>query len=86
MSTHHTNRTQQPMQPMQPMQLLRQGRYEEALAGYNESLSTDSTNVVAWASKGVALLALKRYEEALDAFEQALVRDPDMVPHGQTKE
>jgi tetratricopeptide (TPR) repeat protein len=47
------------------------GRYEEALAIYEEALRLNPNDAVSYSGKGDALYHLKRYEEALVAYENA---------------
>jgi tetratricopeptide (TPR) repeat protein len=53
------------------------GRYEEALAAYEQALVLNPDDVTTWVYKGLALAQLGRYEEALTAFDRALVLSPD---------
>ena len=59
--------------------LLDIGKYQEALAAYEEALLLDSSYTDAWTGKGRALNELKRYKEALDALNNALSLDPEFV-------
>ena len=59
------------------MNLADQGRYEEALAVYEQAISLAPQDARNWYSKGVALGRLGRYEEALAAYEQAI----SLAPH-----
>jgi serine/threonine protein kinase len=50
------------------------GRYEEALAAYEQVLRLNPNHTEAYTNKGVTLLHLNRYDEALSACEQAILR------------
>jgi tetratricopeptide (TPR) repeat protein len=52
------------------------GRFEDALAAYDQALALDPRRVPAHMGRGVALLALGRFEDALAAYDQALALDP----------
>jgi tetratricopeptide (TPR) repeat protein len=54
----------------------KQGRYEEALAAYEQVLGLDPNFALASFAKGFVLGNLKRYKEALAAYEQAIRLDP----------
>ena len=56
--------------------LLRQQRYEEALAAYREALPINADYAPAHAGMGRALFRLERYEAAAEHFERALQLDP----------
>ncbi|HID74001.1 MAG TPA: tetratricopeptide repeat protein, partial [Thermoplasmata archaeon] len=58
------------------MQQVREGRYEEALAGFEAVLAGDPDNVDARVGRGHVLRLLSRYEEALAAFDSVLAIDP----------
>jgi serine/threonine protein kinase len=58
------------------IQLYRLGRYEEALAAFEQALRLDPHFADALFGKGNALYFLKRYEDALLAYEQAIRLDP----------
>ncbi|HEX3640943.1 MAG TPA: tetratricopeptide repeat protein, partial [Ktedonobacteraceae bacterium] len=51
------------------------GRYEAALATYEQALRSDPNSAVAYTGKGNALRRLNRKTEALEAYEQALRLD-----------
>ena len=53
------------------------GRYEEALAAYEQGIRLDPNFAVASRNKGYILNELKRYEEALAVCEQAIRLDPN---------
>jgi tetratricopeptide (TPR) repeat protein len=52
--------------------LLKQRRYEEALAAFNTTIQMDATFALAYANKGQAAYALGEMEEALAAYKRAL--------------
>lgn len=52
------------------------GRYEEAIACYDQALAIDPLDGAAWFNKGVNLAALDRREEAVECFDQAVRIDP----------
>ncbi|MFQ6058163.1 MAG: tetratricopeptide repeat protein, partial [Anaerolineae bacterium] len=53
------------------------GRYEEALATFDQALELKPDYEWALASKGVTLLLMEHYEEALKTLDQALAIDPN---------
>ena len=53
------------------------GRYEEALASYDQALKLQPDYLEAWHNRGNVLLNLGRYEEALASYDQALKIQPD---------
>jgi Flp pilus assembly protein TadD len=59
--------------------LLRQKRYDEALAALEHALALDPDNASTWTNKGLALGHLKRHDDELAAYEQALALDPNEV-------
>jgi tetratricopeptide (TPR) repeat protein len=58
--------------------LLVQGRYEAAIAAYEQSLKLEPTRGQAWLNRGCALFYLKEYEEAIASYDQALHRSGDL--------
>jgi tetratricopeptide (TPR) repeat protein len=48
------------------------GRFEDALASYDQALTLDPGSASVWNSKGALLMELARIEPALECFEQAL--------------
>lgn len=56
----------------------RLGRYEEALADFNEALERDARNARAYANRGVAFAKLGARGEAMRDFAQALAIDADL--------
>jgi tetratricopeptide (TPR) repeat protein len=53
------------------------GRYEEAVASYDQALKFKPDKDSAWYNRGNALGNLGRYEEAVASFDQALKIKPD---------
>jgi|GEM_PF-6345474 len=53
-----------------------EGKFQEAIATYEESIAQDPKQARAWAGKGYALNALKDYENALGALNEAIVISP----------
>jgi len=53
------------------------GRYEEAIAAYDQALAIKPDTHEAFYNKGNALGSLGRYEEAIAAYDQALAIKPD---------
>ena len=51
-----------------------QGRYQEALTAYQQTLALDPDYIAAYNRMGDALLRLKRSEEAEEAYKQAVLR------------
>lgn len=60
--------------------LERLGRVEEAIAAYDNALSSKPDHVEALHNRGVALKACKRSEDALASFEDALKHNGDFYP------
>ncbi len=54
-----------------------QGKYEEAIAQYDQAIALEPKAAAAWCGKGLALYELGRYDEALDAFDQAITINPN---------
>ncbi len=54
-----------------------EGRYEDAIAAYDQALQKDPSSCDAWVLKGKALRRAKRYEEALAASQTATQINPD---------
>lgn len=57
--------------------LLQLGRYEEAVASYDQALALRSADETSWCNRGHALYRLGRYPEALASYSQALKLEPD---------
>ena len=53
------------------------GRYEEAIAAYDEAIKIDPNDPDLWHNKGNQLANLGRYEEALSAYDEAIRLKPD---------
>ncbi len=56
--------------------LMQAGRFEEALALFEEALKLDGGDPDLWNRAGVALRSLGRYTESVECFEQSLRIDP----------
>lgn len=52
------------------------GRFEEALALFEEALKLDGRDPDLWNRAGVALRSLGRYAESVEYFERSLRIDP----------
>ena len=52
-----------------------EGNYEEAVGIYDQALSLDPGNYLAWELKGLALRGLGKYDEALSCFDKAISID-----------
>ena len=52
------------------------GKYEEALAFFEQALLQNQTDPDLWNYKGVALRSLGRYEESMECFNKSLEIDP----------
>jgi tetratricopeptide (TPR) repeat protein len=55
------------------------GKYDEALAAVDKSLSSDANFTLALATKSGILSAMGRYDEALTAADACIASNPDMV-------
>ena len=53
------------------------GRFEEAIACFDEALAIDPDFAEAWFGKGISCYNLRRYDEAMTCFDEALTIDPD---------
>ena len=53
------------------------GRYEEAVAAYDQAVATDPENGEAWRNRGLSLSMLGRINESEASFYRALSVDPD---------
>jgi tetratricopeptide (TPR) repeat protein len=49
-----------------------QGRYDEAILAFNESIRLDPNRADSWYFKGVALYDMGKYDDALKAYEEAI--------------
>jgi tetratricopeptide (TPR) repeat protein len=58
-------------------QLFDAGKYQDAIAAYNDSIAQEPNMARAWAGKGYALNALKDYVNALPAFDRAIEITPN---------
>lgn len=56
--------------------LLENGKFEEALAFFEQALLLDQSNPELWNHKGIALRSVGRYDEALECFNKSLEIDP----------
>jgi hypothetical protein len=56
--------------------LFTQGKYELALAAYDQGVIYDPINAQLYAGRGASLWALGRYNEAITAFDRAIEIDP----------
>ena len=72
-----------PTEPASAEQLLRsaneyfrQGKYEEALADYNEAIRIDPQDALAYYNRGTTKGALDRHQEAIHDFDQAIRLKP----------
>jgi len=54
------------------------GRYDEAIACFDDVLQANPTDVSTWNNRGLALSALNRNEEAIASYKQALSINPDL--------
>jgi tetratricopeptide (TPR) repeat protein len=61
------------------LDLMGDGKLEEAVAAYRESLAIDPTFTEAMHGLARALQDLRRYDEAIDVAQQITVLDPDDV-------
>lgn len=59
--------------------LLLQGRYEAAIAAYEQSIALEADGGQAWLNRGCALFYLKEYEQAIASYDQALHRSGDLA-------
>jgi len=54
-----------------------QGKYDEAIEAYDESIKLNPNDAVVWTNKGVALYKQGNYERAIQAYDKAIVLKPD---------
>ncbi len=59
------------------MDRVRQKRYDEAVALFDQLLAENDQLSDAWNNRGVALFALGRLEEALESYDRCLSLDPE---------
>lgn len=55
---------------------LNEGKFDNALACFEQALLLDENNPELWNFKGVTLRSLGRYQEALECFNKSLEIDP----------
>ena len=55
---------------------LEEGRFDEALAFFEQALLLDQNDPDLWNHKGVALRSIGRHQEAMDCFNKSLEIDP----------
>ncbi|MDE4907533.1 tetratricopeptide repeat protein [Methanogenium marinum] len=53
------------------------GRFEEAIACFDEAIAIDPDFAEAWFGKGISNYNLQRYDEALTSFDEAIAINPD---------
>ncbi len=56
---------------------VQQGRYDEAVALFDNAVAVDPTLTEAWYNRGVVLIYLKNYPESLTSLDKALALRPD---------
>lgn len=56
--------------------LMRENKYKDALACFEQALLLDQSSADLWNHKGVALRSLGRYEESVECFNRSLEIDP----------
>lgn len=59
--------------------LLVQGRYEGAIAAYEQSIGLEPNCGQVWLNRGCALFYLKEYEQAISSYDEALHRGGDLA-------
>lgn len=55
------------------------GRYEEAVAAFDQAIAADPGNVEAWRNRGLSLALLGRIEESEASFARALALGPGSI-------
>ena len=60
-------------------ELLRQKSYEQAVAEYDDLLSTDSNYFQAWTNRGYALAGLEKHEQMRESCSTATIIEPNAV-------
>ena len=55
---------------------LEDGRYNEALNSFEQSISLNQNDPDLWNLKGITLRSLGRYDEAIECFNKSLEIDP----------
>ena len=61
------------------LELERQGKFEQALASYDEALVLNPDFVEALNNRGVVLEAMNRHEAALASYDRVLASNPDLI-------
>ena len=56
--------------------LLKDGKFDDALALFEQALLLHQNDPDLWNNKGIALRSLGRYEEATECFDKSLKIDP----------
>jgi Flp pilus assembly protein TadD len=56
--------------------LIEDGKYEDALACFEEALLIDPNDPDTWNKKGISLRSVGRYEEAIKCFNKSLEISP----------
>lgn len=56
--------------------LMKEDRYKDALACFDQALLLDQNSADLWNYKGVALRSLYRYDESVECFNRSLEIDP----------
>ncbi len=56
--------------------LMDDGKYDEALAFFDQALLLNQNDPDLWNNKGVALRSLGRYEESMECFNKSLQIEP----------
>ncbi|MCX6689189.1 MAG: tetratricopeptide repeat protein, partial [Methanoregula sp.] len=56
--------------------LVRNKKFDEALAVFDEVLLFDPSNDMAWVAKGVIFTHQQKFEDAVQSFNQALLINP----------
>jgi tetratricopeptide (TPR) repeat protein len=56
-----------------------QGRYDEALHAFDQSIQMNPKSVESWRYKGIVLLLTYKYEEAMTFFDVAIALDPSFA-------
>ncbi|NIE86600.1 MULTISPECIES: tetratricopeptide repeat protein, partial [unclassified Burkholderia] len=65
--------------------LLRAGRADEALAGYDAILAREPRSPAVLCNRGNALRLLARHEEALESYDRALALDPSLATAAEAR-
>ena len=56
--------------------LMDEGKYDDALAFFEQALLLNQNDPDLWNFKGIALRSLGRYEESMECFNKSLEIDP----------